>query len=102
MNTKHTPGPWAFDATRTAIVAPAARTPYDDGEAVVVVTLRGAMSGADTKADTRLIAAAPDLLAALETIARQCGPYATHQPALDYATIGNIARSAIAKATGHD
>ncbi len=32
---------------------------------------------------------------ALTLIANQCGPYATVKPALDYATIGNIARFAI-------
>jgi len=51
-------------------------------------------------ANARLIAAAPELLAALETIGAQCGDFAVVEPALDYATIGNIARAAIAKATG--
>lgn len=46
--------------------------------------------------NARLIAAAPELRAALETIARQCGPYAEREPALDYASIGNIARFALA------
>jgi len=45
-----------------------------------------------------LIASAPALLAALETIAMQCGPFAQREPALDYASIGNIARHAIALA----
>jgi len=46
------------------------------------------------------IAAAPELLAALEIIANQNGTFATKQPALDYATIGNIARAALARAKG--
>lgn len=35
---------------------------------------------------------------ALEIIAKQCGPYAEQQPGLDYATIGNLARAALADA----
>lgn len=48
--------------------------------------------------DAHLFRAAHELLAALEMIAKQCGPYAEVQPALDYASIGNIARAAIANA----
>ena len=46
----------------------------------------------------RLARCAPDLAAALTTIAEQCGPYATRGPALDYASIGNIARAALVAA----
>jgi len=46
-----------------------------------------------------LFAAAPKLLKALKTIADQCGPYTNKGKAqLDYATIGNIARQAVAEA----
>ena len=55
MITKHTPGPWIVDGSR--IAAP-------DG--TTVINCLGAMGGHDTQADARLIAAAPDLLAALE------------------------------------
>lgn len=40
------------------------------------------------------------MLAALKMIANQCGPFATVRPALDYATIGNIARDAVLNAEG--
>jgi hypothetical protein len=53
----HTPGPWVFEGTR--LMAPNAKTEWED--AVCVVDVHGAMSG-NTAADSRLIAAAPDLL----------------------------------------
>ena len=56
--------------------------------------------GGTVAGNMALYAAAPDLLAALVKIATQCGDFAEVQPALDYATIGNIARDAIAKAGG--
>lgn len=76
-NTKHTPGPW-------------------------VVNYEGDVRGADgrtvpwTKDDARLIAAAPDLLAALEGLASACSnPDGTKCP--DRATVEH-ARAAIARA----
>ena len=75
-----------------------------DGDLVNVVTEEdGTEVGLVWNAENATLAsAAPELLAALQTIADQCGDFATVQPALDYATIGNIARAAIAKAKGVD
>lgn len=39
-------------------------------------------------------------LEALTQITEHCGPYATAKPAFDYATIGNIARTAITTKPG--
>ena len=68
---KHTPGPWTFETWQ----------------------FRGHM----TKADAALIAAAPDLLAALRMIATYCE---SSRPVLTKAELGKIARAAIAKAEG--
>ena len=65
---EHTPGPWHYDPEYPAIVAPTAHTPYQD-RAVIVVDLHGAMNGQDTKADARLIAAAPTMLTLLKRAA---------------------------------
>lgn len=96
MNTKHTPGPWKHTTPQGAfgheIIGP-------DGHLICKMQHHPdeQKQAAD---DADLIAAAPDLLAALETIANQCGPFTVHGlPPLDYATIGNIARAAIAEAT---
>lgn len=59
---KHTPGPWRIEDTRI-------RGVNADGEGINVVDCRGAMGGDDTDADMCLIAAAPDLLAALQRVA---------------------------------
>lgn len=59
MNTTHaTPGPWRFDPKRGAIATSA-------GDPVAVVCFHGADSMAQENANGHLIAAAPDLLAAL-------------------------------------
>lgn len=82
MTTTHTPGPWTVES--------------DDG---VDFTVLGGKSSQVRIAvecgerDARLIAAAPDMLAALYEIAN-------YDPTKwDAATLGNIARSAIARAT---
>lgn len=85
MTTKHTPGPWKVHKTNQArsglpefeIHWPA------DGECVAEIV--------HGEADALLIAAAPDLLAALEAIKLDCDPNSR---------IGVRARAAIAKATG--
>lgn len=61
MSTAYTPGPWRFDTKRGAIVTSA-------GEAVAVVCFHGADSLAQENANGHLIAAAPDLLAALREL----------------------------------
>jgi hypothetical protein len=49
------------------------------------------------KPNAQLIEKNNTLLLALETIANQCGTFAVNKPALDYATIANIARAAVAQ-----
>ena len=81
MKTQHTQGPWTVD--NQYIHGP-------DGIRFLAVAGDGA-----GQANARLIASAPDLLAALYSIATE--PSAIYSGA--NAHIGNIARAAIAKAT---
>ena len=97
----HTPGPWEWDAGSPHILnAPSASM---DGsrmdEASMVVMMSGAARKRITTDNARLIAAAPELLAALEELHRvDClvddAYYAQHDAAMQ------TARAAIAKARG--
>jgi len=87
---KHTPGPWVVD--------PAVRqgfTVYAPKEGFIVGTQdeEGRYGAVESEANARLIAAAPDLLALAERIARL--PEHGH-----YLVLIDEARTAIAKATG--
>ena len=87
---KHTPGPWVVD--------PAVRqgfTVYAPKEGFIVGTQdeEGRYGAIESEANARLIAAAPDLLALAERIARL--PEHGH-----YLALIDEARAAIAKATG--
>lgn len=85
--TKHTPGPWPIERRRNAITAigPCVADEY------------GGFAWLDvSKADAGLIAAAPDLLEALQTVvANAPEPYCAITRAIDAQC-----RAAIAKATG--
>lgn len=91
MNAKHTPGPWACVSTSNhahdyRLINPdksplAHRSEYNDHS--------------EKYANARLIAAAPDLLTALEKIAAvDDGPLEWH---INGVYVGRIARAAIAK-----
>lgn len=85
MTTKHTPGPWKpirdLSSKMVGIWA-------DDGE--------GWVGEVETMADAKLIAAAPDLLAALEAImATRFTPWRE-----DAVKANSVASAAIAKAKG--
>jgi len=87
----HTPGPWNLGPPTPDGTIPIIGDVCRPIVAVVRNPFRHEVSE-QLRADARLIAAAPDLLATLEQIA--AGAYANHQLA------GDIARVAIAKATG--
>ena len=99
MNMKHTPGPWEIDTdTRPAEICTIhGVTPQgEDGQGWVYV--RGALGRWDDTpkermANARLIAAAPDLLAALDALLLDIGGASSLPGAV-------MARAAIAKATG--
>lgn len=87
MTTKHTPGPWAVSDVGEVVVCATGRTLCD-------VYSSPADDDAQADADARLIAAAPDLLAACEAVA------ATTWSRNTATIIGEQVRAAIAKAKG--
>ena len=94
---KHTPGPWTPEFGEAYRV----RSQQDGGQIAIMMNLKGQFglagrrSGDEVAANARLIAAAPDLLEALEKIA-QINPYDTSS--MGY--VVSLARAAIVKATG--
>ena len=83
MNTKHTPGPWKHDGMCIDAI---------DGALVATVYTENSFVN---ELDARLIAAAPELLAALQVMVKTFDGLATiHNDAY------RQARAAIAKATG--
>lgn len=96
MKTSHTPGPWHVSEVFPYVIV-------QNGSAGFVCV---GMTNSDRKiprADMYLIAAAPDLLAALEEIAKGAGPFSrdalTHASnTIDY--MKEVANAAIRKARG--
>lgn len=92
MRTQHTPGPWNFRRDTGYI--------HDhDGDGRIVATATyGFRSNEENEANSRLISAAPELLAALKRL------FATiNHPGIPGAegSVIEVARAAIAKAQGH-
>jgi hypothetical protein len=90
---KHTPGPWVFFDDHPEKVVYHIREKnhlYD-----IATIYRYESNPIDTLADARLIAAAPELLEALEALLVQVEQYG-HKPECD------AARAAIAKAKGEE
>ena len=90
MTTKHTPGPWikAKYKVRTA------------GGDLIAHTRPTGEGSSDDEANARLIAAAPEMLAALRKAAVVLAGACTHAPELEpHATYDSVS-AAIAKATG--
>jgi hypothetical protein len=111
MNTKakHTAGPWHVEPKAEDHGASLVICDTVEGILAVIPPLNDAdepdhntaKRGPHDAANAALMASAPELLSVLEVIAAQCGTYAKPgMVALDYATIGNMARQAIAKAKG--
>jgi hypothetical protein len=92
MNTQHTPGPWTTDGNA------------ESGNLDIISPLgRVAMMDCDhdlTAIDAQLIAAAPDLLAALQMVDRIWSHDQTSN--IDPTSPLAIVRAAIAKATGEN
>jgi hypothetical protein len=97
MKTSHTPGPWTIDTDKSSIIMSGQRTiinPAPDGA-----------SRDEEIANARLIAAAPDLLAALQRIMITSDRrMADGGDKLDFQDtnrhLGDMARAAIARAIG--
>jgi hypothetical protein len=101
MSTEHTPGPWTLEISDV----PQTNKPFcgicgADGAGIVYATLR---APGELIANARLIAAAPDLLAALQAL-HACHRGFSSSP--DWGALDDEARaaaeSAIAKATGEE
>lgn len=105
MNAQHTPGPWqtAKNAREWSVERDALGSTQsvaicdDDGKIVAFAVDYSNRAFADLNTDhARLIAAAPELLAALNRIADMCAA----PPNFSDKTIQDVACAAIAKATG--
>ncbi len=90
--TKHTPGPWALYPYPTR---PYFTQVHVNGAAIADVYASGLLKPEETTANARLIAAAPDLLAALKVLMHPDGLSLRNMP-LNV----NQARAAIQKAEG--
>jgi len=66
MKTKHTPGPWEISRWKDARLANGFETVISDSRGHGLVTFCQKGKNKKVEANARLIAAAPDLLAALE------------------------------------
>jgi hypothetical protein len=95
METKHTKGPWSLTTGASGQVHVAFG---HDGQYIAKVDACPVRSVDENEANARLITAAPDILAALDTIAnpRRGRP----EEYWDVTEIGNFARAAIARAMG--
>ena len=88
MTIKHTPGPW-----RVGTPPPNGEQCIGDSKGLMVAVATTGIALNETLANARMIAAAPDLLEALEGLLNAL-PSATTHPAI------KAARAAIAKAQG--
>ena len=93
MKVTHTPGPWRVGKKYVTDIYP------NDGGMLVARVMTGGISNNKSHANARLIAAAPELLAALQSIAETVvyAPEGGHEEVSDCV---RIAKQAIAKATG--
>lgn len=93
MSTKHTPGPWQLDHRGYTFIVAAPKHGYITRD--VCRMDASTMSAFHREANARLIAAAPDLLTALEEVL----PHVEFSHRQFKAEV-DAARAAIAKATG--
>jgi hypothetical protein len=93
MNTQHTPGPWYIDCQNESAAIGYRAIVDKDGYTVCSPSPMG-------QANARLIAAAPDLLAALIAFDNAFSHYCEGDPDSDEVSALYQAREAIAKAKG--
>ena len=98
--TNHTPGPWAFRMTGWQTNPAAIYSPRRPG-AVACIPARTSVPLDEQSANARLIAAAPDMLAALEALMRwETSALDAEQAAALMDEVCDMARAATAKAKG--
>lgn len=68
MEAKHTPGPWGCESAMSSDLDSIRYITNPDGKSIARVRIRNFQSQDEALANARLIAAAPDLLAALQGI----------------------------------
>lgn len=95
---KHTPGPWEWNTARTRMNDDRGRPVLMDGEGIWDLCAPVMHGDARADANARLIAAAPELLAALQKAVADCKPTAVHGTELVYPDWYYKAYEAIAKA----
>lgn len=102
MSVKHTPGPWRSQVTRGEYAQVFAGN--ESQPVAEIATSHGDTFGPRERANAHLIAAAPDLLAALRAIAESSGRYDDPEhdadPIEHALVMRDIALGAIAKAEG--
>ena len=102
MSAHHTPGPWAFVTPDGMVV----RHPqvYSDTGPVCNATWLGDSKLGELTANARLMAAAPEMLAALRRLFKACGhmPIEATPESAEMMMAGLDAVRAIKKATGED
>ena len=92
--TKHTPGPWELGEPTSQLEFGVYATDKISGIKYFLANAEGHMRYKESLANARLIAAAPELLEALQAFVKYADDVNDDSPELDRA------RSAIAKATG--
>src|SRR5215472_15289819 len=99
MSAKHTPGPW-FDSGEYDRTLGYTDTTIINEERELIAIVRVESTREQLQANARLIAAAPELLAALKAIQHNAQVMNQAEPNRVWSAVDDIARSAIAKAEG--
>lgn len=97
MSAQHTPGPWRYNPLIGAIFAETETGP--DAAKKTISIVRVPLNDHEMHANARLIAAAPDLLAALRDAIDHMAAYERAFPLVDVREL-HKARAAIARAEG--
>jgi hypothetical protein len=105
MNTKHTPGPWSFEPAfkigeHWAAGAAHGVTANDNKDKWRGYVTNVLANSPNAEANARLIAAAPDMLAALLHAQEAVLWYGAEEFEIGGKNLGDVLRAAIAKATG--
>ena len=101
LNKKHTPGPWGMPDSGQGRISKVGVNGGWDGMVATADCGDYARSRSEGLANARLIAATPDLLAALQAIVDEAGPQFGHDEEPGCINrMARLARLAIAKATG--
>lgn len=101
MDTKHTPGPWGVHGDDGTLIGPSNGKQMIAGAKHSHVVKEWAVSLEEAQANARLIAAAPDMLAALREVVSSCCGDTLNEAARERKTHAlYLAAAAIKKAEG--